>query len=78
MIKKLVMFLMVASCLQTVPADFFAADFEVPQTYEDESKIQVLADDVIVYKFRTYNGKRQYRRWNDSKGCWVDPDWIDM
>ena len=75
--KKLVLILMVACCLQAVPADFFAADFEVPQTYVDESKIQVLADDVIVYKYRLYNGKPQYRRWNRTRGCWVDPDWID-
>lgn len=31
---------------------------------------------VIVYKFRSYNGRPQYRRWNETKGCWVDPAWI--
>lgn len=24
-------------------------------------------EDVIVYKFRTYNGRTQYRRWNVSR-----------
>lgn len=33
--------------------------------------------DVIVIKSRIYNGKQQYRRWNQTKGCWVDPYWID-
>lgn len=34
--------------------------------------------DVIVYKYRIYNGKRQYRRWNETRGYWVDPYWIDV
>lgn len=33
--------------------------------------------DVIVYKYRIYNGKYQYRRWNETRGYWVDPYWID-
>ncbi len=33
--------------------------------------------DTIVIKTRTYNGKKQYRRWNATKGYWVDPYWID-
>lgn len=31
----------------------------------------------IEYKYRYYNGRYQYRRWNVSLGCWVDPYWID-
>lgn len=34
--------------------------------------------DVIITKYRVYGGKWQYRRWNDTKGIWVDPKWIDM
>ena len=30
--------------------------------------------DVIVYKTRIYKGKRQYRRWNETRGYWVDPE----
>lgn len=33
--------------------------------------------DVIVRKYRINNGVTQYRRWNETRGCWVDPDWID-
>lgn len=33
--------------------------------------------DVIVVKTRYYKGKDQYRRWNETRGYWVDPDWID-
>ena len=34
--------------------------------------------DIIVIKYRMYNGKMQYRRWNETKQEWVDSDWIDL
>ena len=34
--------------------------------------------DVIVVKTRIYNGRRQYRRWNETRGYWVDANWINM
>lgn len=34
--------------------------------------------DVIEYRFRTYNGVNQYRRWNATQNRWVDPDWINV
>lgn len=34
--------------------------------------------EVIVNKYRNYNGKTQYRRWNETRGYWVDPYWIDV
>lgn len=42
----------------------------------DEGTIIPFAD-VIVYKYRLYNGKYQYRRWNETRGYWVDPYWMD-
>ncbi len=41
------------------------------------SEIVPHADQIVIYT-RTHNGKRQYRRWNETRGYWVDPDWIDM
>ena len=32
--------------------------------------------DVIVLKTRLYKGKTQYRRWNETRGYWVDPSWL--
>ncbi len=37
---------------------------------------QILSKDIIIRKYRIYNGKRQYRRWNDTKKCWVDSKWL--
>ena len=34
--------------------------------------------DVIVVKFRIYNGVLQYRRWNETWGYWVDPYWKNV
>lgn len=33
--------------------------------------------DVIVIKKRVYQGRAQWRRWNETRGYWVDPAWID-
>ncbi len=33
--------------------------------------------DTIVYKYRMVEGVLQYRRWNETQGCWVDADWIN-
>ena len=43
----------------------------------NDAEIEPRAD-VIVAKFRydPVTGKAQYRRWNETKGCWVDPKWI--
>ncbi len=32
--------------------------------------------DKIIKKWRNNDGVWQYRRWNDTKHCWVDPHWI--
>ena len=34
--------------------------------------------DVIVMVTRTYQGRLQCRRWNETRGYWVDPEWIDI
>ena len=33
--------------------------------------------DQIVMKTRWHNGVLQYRRWNKTKNCWDDPEWIN-
>lgn len=43
-----------------------------------EEGANILTTDTIVYKFRMNNGKQQYRRWNATKGVWVDPYWITI
>ena len=45
---------------------------------EQQQKHDAPYADVIVYKYRIENGKQQYRRWNETRGYWVDPYWIDV
>jgi len=50
---------------------------------KDDGLITINAD-VIVSVFRIYydsvypNGVVQVRRWNETRGYWVDPDWINI
>ena len=34
--------------------------------------------DEISWVFRSHNGWLQKRRWNYTKGYWVDPNWITV
>ena len=34
--------------------------------------------DVIKKVYRTYNGKIQYRHWNETQGRWVESYWVTI
>lgn len=74
--RKVALFFALAFCLQAVPANISAETVDVPNDCVDESGIETYASDVIVYKYRMYNGRVQYRRWNETRACWVDHMWI--
>ncbi len=76
--KKAALLLLMVVGLQFASEYSFAAEVQQPVEYSVSSGIQVLSQDKIVYKFRVHNGKQQYRRWNATQQCWVDPAWIDM
>ena len=75
--RKLIVALLIVLTLFSVCLPANAAEVEVPETSESESVIEPRAD-VIVFKYRTYNGVYQFRRWNETQGYWVDPYWINM
>lgn len=57
-----------------------SSDYSNPpvSTQSSDGEIQPRID-VIVRKYRyTDDGRIQYRRWNETRGYWVDPDWIDL
>ena len=56
--------------------DISQDDSEVHIESVVDNEISPHADQIIT-KFRRYNNVLQYRRWNATKGYWVDPDWID-
>lgn len=77
--KRLLCMLGVAIIMATAVPTALAADIpQAPvQQSSGESTISPCAD-IIEYKYRVENGKRQYRRWNRTRGYWVDPYWIDI
>ncbi len=74
-IKRVIALLTGCLMLGGYSADLQAMD---NRTQEVTDGMIVYSSDVIVTKTRVYNGKLQYRRWNETKNCWVDPYWIDM
>lgn len=54
----------------------FASVFPVYAAKDPD--IEVYSDDIIEYKFRFYNGTLQYRRWNATKGYWIDATWLNV
>lgn len=76
--KKISVFLMAICCIQFISASAYAADLKMVETYAESSGIEVMSTDKIVKKYRLNNGKLQYRRWNETKKCWVDSKWIDV
>lgn len=45
---------------------------------EVEAAVEPRAD-VIYWRFRTLeDGTIQKRRWNETRGCWMDPYWINV
>ena len=52
------------------------SDRELDQYYA--KNIQQKSTDVIVWKYRVWNGKKQKRRWNKTKNRWEDPAWKDV
>ena len=44
-----------------------------------DAEIEPHADVIVVkYRYDPVTGQWQFRRWNETKGCWVDPEWIDL
>ena len=80
--KLLIVATVCASLFVVAPAvSVSAAEVEPEvQTQNGQSNIGVApCADEIVTKFRLYKKtKLQYRRWNQTRGYWVDKDWIDL
>lgn len=63
---------LLVSVLSTSDANVYAAEPPISEITSTR------ASDIIEVRYRIYNGKMQYRRWNATLGCWYDPMWIDL
>ena len=79
--KLLIVATVCASLFVVAPAvSVSAAEVEPEvQTQNEQSNIGVApCADEIVTKFRLNKDKLQYRRWNQTRGYWVDKHWINL
>ena len=75
--RRLIVTLLIVLALFSICLPAYAAETGIPEISESESVIEPRAD-VIVYKYRLHNGVYQFRRWNETRGYWVDPYWMDL
>lgn len=75
--KALAVLFSAALAVSALTSTAQAMSVERPAVQVSADGIQPYAD-VIVTKYRAYQGKLQKRRWNETRGYWVDPYWITI
>ena len=78
--KKRVCVLLLIASLGIIGTTALANDMDmtIGQDYEVTQDVESRVSDTIETKYRYHNGHLQYRRWNATKGRWVDPDWTNL
>lgn len=79
LITGIITLALVFSSTTALAAEVSDADNGNPQISVENIGTEVSpCADVIVWKYRNYNGVVQKRRWNETKQVWVDPAWITV
>ena len=78
--KKLFLTVALAFCIMGICpcVSVLASETDGGFVQLDDSRIDAAKADVIETKYRWNNGIIQWRRWNASRGKWVDPYWINL
>lgn len=75
-VESILLIAVLALSMQVESCSVAISDRELDQYYA--KNIQQKSTDVIVWKYRVWNGKKQKRRWNKTKNRWEDPAWKDV
>ena len=75
-VESILLIAVLALSMQVESYSVAISDRELDQYYA--KNIQQKSTDVIVWKYRVLNGKKQKRRWNKTKNRWEDPAWKDV
>jgi len=77
--KRLLTVLLLSIMLLAFPAMANAQEMndKIANQISYETSVVPISDKIIT-KYRTRNGKSQYRRWNESTQRWLDRYWIDL
>lgn len=70
-VESILLIAVLALSMQVESYSVAISDRELDQYYA--KNIQQKSTDVIVWKYRVWNGKKQKRRWNKTKNRWEDP-----
>lgn len=78
--KRVIIGMLTATMLFSAMPASIPAMLQMPVAVEasETAEIEPKAD-VIYWRYRMLaDGTIQKRRWNATRGYWVDPDWIDV
>lgn len=75
-VESILLIAVLALSMQVESYSVAISDRELDQYYA--KNIQQKSTDVILWKYRVWNGKKQKRRWNKTKNRWEDPAWKDV
>lgn len=75
-VESILLIAVLALSMQVESYSVAISDRELDQYYA--KNIQQKSTDVIVWKYRVWNGKKQKRRWNKTKNRWEDTAWKDV
>ena len=75
-VESILLIAVLALSMQVESYSVAISDRELDQYYA--KNIQQKSTDVIVWKYRVWNGKKQKRRCNKTKNRWEDPAWKDV
>lgn len=74
-IVMLILAFMISGSVLSAGAQEVGMIEEAPVAEQSSGSVVPTADKIVV-KLRVYQGKKQYRHWNETRGYWVEPDWI--
>lgn len=74
--KIIVLVFCAAAILSLSGTSVLASEVSYNDAIDNQIDTTISRANVVEYKYRTKNRRLQYRRWNITQNCWIDPDWI--
>jgi len=77
--KKNIIFLLILTMMVgAFPANIYAMGMDEGPVVQEQQAISFAVGDALVKKYRTHQGKYQYRWWNKTRSSWaVGSKWIN-
>jgi len=69
--KDILFLLIIALMFGAFPTNIYAMEMKERAVVQEQQIVPFAVGDVLVKKYRYYQGKSQYRWWNKTKNCWA-------